>query len=74
MPSRNPKLSGSTQKRLVHFDVIKEGNTRETKRDESIFEIEIKLINSHRDLQRSEFCHWEPCRMILEIKTHFMKV
>ena len=74
MPSRNPKLSSWTQKRLIRFDLLKERNTRETKRDESIPEIEIKLVNPHRDLQRSELCHWEPYRMVLELKTCFMKV
>ena len=74
MPSRNPKLSSWTQKRLIRFDLLKERNTRETKRDESILEIEIKLVNPYRDLQISEFYHWESCRLVPKLKTCFMKV
>ena len=53
---------------------MEERNTRKTKRDESIFEVEIKLVNPHRDLQMSEFCHWGSYRMFPGIKPCFMKV
>ena len=52
---------------------MKERNIRETKRDASILEFKIKLVNPHGDLQ-SEFCHWGPYRMIPGLKICFMKI
>jgi len=44
--SRDSKLNSSTKKRLIHYDLVKVRNTRKTQRDESIFEIVTKLLNS----------------------------
>ena len=32
--SRDPKLSGYTKKRFIHFDLMKERDTKKIKRDE----------------------------------------
>ena len=45
MSSRDPKLSGCTQKRLIHFDLMIGREARETERDESILEAGAKLLN-----------------------------
>ena len=45
MSSRDPKLSGYTQKRLIHFDLMIGREARETERDESILEAGAKLLN-----------------------------
>ena len=51
------------QKKLIHFNLMKERNIREIKKDESILEIEIKLVNPHWNLQRSELCHLGPYKL-----------
>ena len=45
MSSRDPKLSSSTEKRFIHFDLMIGKDARETEGDESIFETRVKLLN-----------------------------
>ena len=45
MSSRDLKFSSSTEKRLVHPNLMIEKNARETKRSESMLEIGAKLLN-----------------------------
>ena len=45
MPSRDPKLGSSMEKRFIHFDLMIGKDARESEGDEIIFETGVKLLN-----------------------------
>ena len=44
MPSRNHKVGSNMKKRFIHFDLVIGKDSREAKRDESIFETTAKSL------------------------------
>ena len=49
MLSRDPMVGSSTKERFIHFDLLIWKDTRETKRNNSLFEVRAKLLDSCRD-------------------------
>ena len=58
MLRRNPIVSSSMKKRLIHPNLMVWKDRRNTIGSDGVLEIRTKLPNPSQDIKRRVFCHW----------------
>ena len=74
MPRRNPVVSNSTKKRLIHHNLMVRKDARKAIGSSRILEIGTKLPNPSGDIKRRVFCHWETSKKCSWVGNTLMRV